>query len=333
VVKKRDDGWVVFSDSQTAVDQIGADGAKLSDDSGYKDALAKLPEASLATAWVDGTAAVNALRQQAGGSDLGTLGKLKWAAAALEARDDGAAIEIVTKGIDTNAEAFESSLLDKVPADTLLFMGFKDLDKSLAGLDKQVGEASALVESFLGVRLTELFALFSGESALYARAGTPLPEITLVLDGTNADAKLATIAKIAAKAVAAFGGRGPTTTNVDGTNLNELRFGPFAVLYGKAEGQIIVTDTRNAVRDLRGGGSSLADNDAFKAAKDAAGLPDENNGFIYVNLKDSIAEIAGLAGESIPPDVSSNLRPLRSLIAYSTQDGDLADTTIFVEIK
>jgi len=164
-------------------------------------------------------------------------------------------------------------------------------------------------------------------------AGPAAPENPLVLEGAEADAKLGTIAKGPAKAVAAFGGRGPTPTTVDGASLNELRFGPFAVLYGKAEGQIIVTDTRNAVRDLRGGGSSLADNEAFKAAKDAAGLPDENNGFIYVNLKDSIAEIAGLAGEAIPPDVSSNLRPLRSLIAYSTQDGDLADTTIFVEIK
>jgi hypothetical protein len=334
VIKKRDDGWVVFSDSQTAVDQIGAEGDKLADDSDYEDALSKLPEESLASAWVDGKAAVQAIKDQSPGTNLGQLDKLQWAAAAVEARDDGAAVEIAAKGLYQNVETFKSSLLDKVPADTLLFGAFKGLDKSLANIDQQVGPAGGIVESFLGVRLSDLAALFSGEGALFARAGTPLPEITLALDDQNAHAKLATLDKLAAKAVASFGASGPTPVTVEGSNLKELRFGPVAVLYGLAKGWIVVTDTRNALHDLSGGGGSfLADDDTFKAAKDAAGMPDETNGFVYVNLKDAIAEISGLAGESIPPDVAGNLRPLRTLLFYSTNDGDVADLKLFVEIK
>jgi uncharacterized protein DUF3352 len=334
VVVKRDDGWVVFSDAQASVDRIGAEGPKLADSEAYQAALEQLPEEALATAWVDGKATVNAIKQQAGGADLGDAGKLEWVAAALEARPDGAAVEIAAKGVGENAETFQSSLLDKVPADTLLFATFKGLDKGFGQIEKQAGPAGALVESFVGVPLRDLIALFSGEVTVYARSGTPLPEVTLVLDGENADAKLATLGKLAAKAVTAFGARGPAPTTVEGTSLQELRFGPFAVLYGLAEGRIVITDTRNAIRDLRGGAAnSLADDATFKAAKEAAGMPDENNGFLYVNLKDSISEISGLAGENLTPEVEGNLRPLRTLLAYSTVDGDVIDVTVFVEIK
>jgi hypothetical protein len=334
VIEKRDDGWVVFGDSQSAVDRIGADGAKLADSSAYKEALGKLPEEALLTAWVDGPPVAAALKKESGGTSAGQLDKLDWAAAALEARDNGAALHVVAKGVGSNLESFESSLVDKVPADTLLFATFKGIDKQLGDVEEQAGSSGALLEGFLGVKLEDLASLFSGETAVYARPGTPLPEITVVLDDTNAAAKLATLDKLAAKAVAAFEARGPSPTTVDGASLQELRFGPFAILYGKAGGKIVVTDTRNAVRDLSGGGgSSLADSDAFENAKEAAGMPDSTVGFFYVNLKDSIAEISGLAGESIPPDVAANLRPLRTVLGYATVDGDVLSATVFLEIQ
>ena len=339
IVKKRDDGWVVFSDSQASVDRIGASGAKLADDSRYKDALGKLPEESLASAWIEGKPLVTAIQKEAQGADLGQASKLEWLAAALEARDDGAAIQAVVKGISANTESFESSLLDKVPSDTLLFTTFKSLDKSLGDIEKQAGPGGALIEGALGVKLRDLADLFSGETALWARAGTPAPEITLALDDTNAEAKLATLGKLARKVIALippsadFQPTGPRPVTIEGASMNELRFGPFAVYYGRANGWIVVTDTRNAIRDLRGADNSLADDPLFKETKDAAGMPDENAGFFYINLKDAIAEIAGLAGESIPADVQANLRPLRTLLLYSKVDGDVTGITAFLEIK
>jgi hypothetical protein len=334
VIEKRDDGWVVFGDSQTAVDKIGAAGAKLADNEAYKEALDTLPEGALATAWVAGKPVLDALQRESGSTALASFEKLEWIAVAVEARDDGAALEVAVKGISDKVESFESSLVGKVPADSLLFAAFKVLEKQVQDVEKQVGPSGALVEGFLGVKLKDIVDLFVGETSVYARAGTPLPELTLILDGNNAAEKLATLGKLAARAVAAFDARGPTKVSVEGETLNEVRFGPFAVLYGKVGDQLVITDTRNAVRDLRGGGgSSLADSDGFKAAKDAAGMPDENAGFLYVNLKDAIAEISGLAGESIPPDVAANLRPLRTLLAYATVDGDIVDSTLFVEIK
>jgi hypothetical protein len=65
-------------------------------------------------------------------------------------------------------------------------------------------------------------------------------------------------------------------------------------------------------------------------------MPTSNAGFVFVDLKDSIAlieSLAGLAGSSLPPQAAENLRPLRSFTAWSASSGNAFTFDAFLEIK
>jgi hypothetical protein len=65
-------------------------------------------------------------------------------------------------------------------------------------------------------------------------------------------------------------------------------------------------------------------------------MPDSTGGFMYIDVKNVLPLIegfAGLAGKSIPPNVSDNLRPLRSFLAWSEGDADARTFDAFLEIK
>jgi hypothetical protein len=46
-----------------------------------------------------------------------------------------------------------------------------------------------------------------------------------------------------------------------------------------------------------------------------------------------IMGFASASGETVPAEISRNLEPLRSLVAYGAKDGDLATSLVFVEIQ
>jgi len=65
-------------------------------------------------------------------------------------------------------------------------------------------------------------------------------------------------------------------------------------------------------------------------------MPDSTGGFAYIDLKNAIPLIegfSGLAGQSLPPSVAGNLRPLRSLVAWAAGSGDSRTFDAFLEIK
>jgi hypothetical protein len=65
-------------------------------------------------------------------------------------------------------------------------------------------------------------------------------------------------------------------------------------------------------------------------------MPDSNAGFAYIDLKDALPLIegfAGLAGQSLPSDMTENLRPLRSFLAWSEGSGSTRTFDAFLEIK
>lgn len=332
VIEQRDGGWVVGGDDKAAVDRIGADGPKLADDAKFKDALARLPAETLVTGYVDGRSAIQEVANQAGGQ-VSTSLKIDWLGASLEAQDDGASLKVVVKGDSLSGlQNYKAELLDSIPSGSLLFASFKGADKPLQKLIDQVGPATALIEQQLGVPLADFVGLFSGEGGIYAREGTPVPEVTLLLDGTNAAEKLKTLTTLARKLVGLAGG-GTTfgTTTIGGHEFTQIRIEGFSIYIGQAGDHIVVTDSTSAL-ETGSPGTSLADDPVFKAAKEAAGMPDETAGFVYVNLKDGIPAVERLAGTAIPPDVSANLRPLRSVLGYGTADGDVSTFNLFVQI-
>lgn len=330
--------WTAFSDEQAALDQLKAAQGdnKLADKDSFAEAMDALPSDALAKAYVDGPGVSQALTQALQGQSVGSLGteKLKWASAALEAQNDGASLKVVANGLGTGGSDFEPSLLDKAPAGALVFATFKGVGSSLrqAGL----GSVNGIIEPFLGVKLDDIAALLEGEGAVWASAGTPFPEVTVVLSG-DPQRSLATLDTLAGRIATFASTSPPKPTTIAGVPMKELSLGPVSILYGIVGEKVLLTDSASAVRDFQiGPAKSLADDESFKSAKDAAGMPDSTAGFLYVNVPDAYATISGfakLAGETVPPEVDANVRPLRSFLFWGAHDGAKTELQAFLEIR
>jgi hypothetical protein len=343
-------GWYALSDSQAHIDELLKSGDKsLADESTFNDALAKLPDDALVKAYVNGPQFGKlAERFQEGkgngfASDTSGLTKLDFISAALSAEDDGLRLHGATGGEGSSSLAagdYESKLIDGVPADALAFLSFKG-GNSVDQLKKQLetnpvfSQALPQIESELGVKVADLLALLRGEVAFYLRPGGALPEFSLVLDTDNQSAALSTLDKLAARLAALAQGK-VSTSHEDGRTIKTIDLTRFAIRYAGLGDKILITSGLNGIGAYTASGSKLSDSADFKEAKDAAGMPSSNSGFVYVDLKNAIAlveSLAGLSGESLPPKVAENLRPLRSLTAWGKRSGDAFTFDAFVEIK
>jgi hypothetical protein len=335
------DGWYALSDSQSAITEVlKGDRAPLSEDSAFKEALARLPDDALVKAFVDGRR-VSALVGQAasqGGSGFG-LDALRYISASASAEDDGVRIRGASSGGNLGGGEFTSKLIDGVPGDAFAFLSFRGegTTDQLGKLESnpQVGAALAQLEKSLGVPYEQVLALLRGEIAFYARPGAVIPELTLALEEKDENGALATLDKIAVRLAAAAGARVEPGTQ-GGHPVKTIDFGQFAVHYGGVGGKIVITSGVNGIADYGSSGDRLADSADFKEAKDAAGMPDSNGGVIYVDLKNALPLLegfAGLAGKSLPSDVTENLRPLRSFLAWSEGSGSSRTFDAFLEIK
>jgi hypothetical protein len=339
-------GWYALSDSQGAITEVlKGDHTPLSDDSTYKDALEKLPGDALVKAFLDGQR-VNALVSQAasqGGSgfDPSSLGldTLKYISASASAEDDGVRVRGASSGGNLAGSDFASKLVDGVPGDAFALFSFRG-EATTDQLGKlksnpQVGPALAQIEKSLGVSFEQILALLRGEIAFYARPGAGIPELTLALEEKDESGALATLDRIAARLAATTGARVEPGTQ-GGHPVKTINFGQFAIHYGGVGGKVVITSGVNGIADYGGSGDHLPDSADFKQAKDAARMPDSNGGFMFVDLKDALPLLegfAGLAGQSLPSEVTENLRPLRSFLAWSEGSGGSRTFDAFLEIK
>jgi Protein of unknown function (DUF3352) len=340
------DGWYALSDSQAAISAVLAgDRPALADDEMFKEALGKLPGEALAKAYVDGTG-VNGLAEQAASQSGGGLGAaslgldtLKYLAVSASAESEGIRIRGASSGGNLGGGDFASKLFAGVPGDAFAFLGFRG-EGTAALVDKlkatpQVGEALSKVQEEFGVSLERVLSLLQGEVAFYARPGALIPELTLVLDERDVSGALATLDKIAAHLAEEYGAHVETGTQ-GGHAVKTITFGAFAVHYGAVDNTVVITSGSNGIADFGGSGERLPDSADFKEAKDAAGMPDSTGGFVYLDLKDALPlleSFAGLSGHGLSSDVTENLRPLRSLLAWSQGPEGSRTYDAFVEIK
>ena len=340
------DGWYALSDSQAAITAaLKGDQAALADDDSFKAALDKLPGDALVKAYADGQR-LNALVSHAAassGSGLGAsslgLETLRYVAASVSAEDSGLRIRGASSGGNLGAGEATSKLIADVPENALALLDFSgkgatdQLDKLRSS--PQLGDALGQLKQRLGVTPEKLLGLLSGELAFYVRPGALIPEFTLALHEQDVTSALATLDRLAAHLAAASGGRVEPGTQ-DGHAVKTVDLGQFAIHYGSVGGDtIVITTGANGVADF-GSSGSLPDSADFKEAKDAAGMPDSSGGVVYVDIKNLVPLLEGfasLAGGNLPPDVSANLQPLRSFLAWS--NGSSSDRTYdaFLEIK
>jgi hypothetical protein len=262
----------------------------------------------------------------------GVVGRARWASAAILAHDDGFELQAYVAGAEIAGAPYAGTLTKDIPDDSVLALSFRDAGRNVNQLTQAATPILPVIEQTLGVTLADLAAALSGEGVLYVRPGAGIPEVTLVTKPDDVQRAEATIDRLVTHV--APPGSLPSMTAIDGVQMHRVAVGAVGILYGVVDGKLVVTDNSTAVRDLRDGGrDALLDDDTFKETRDAVGMPDETDGWLYVNLKDGIPLVeglAGLGGQQIPPDVSANLRPLRSAILYADRDGDVESIKVFV---
>jgi hypothetical protein len=344
LITRRLDDWIAVSDKEESIDAaLKADGGQaLADNEEFQEGMAELPDDALGRVYVDVAAAFETFGRGPEAQALRMFGldELDFAGAWAKARDDGAELAGVVRGEGADkllgaSEAYSSDLLDLVPADAFAFVTFRG-----TGIGEQVGalRANPLYGSALkefeqetGVTVAEVLRLIDGEVAFYAAPGVPIPELTLLVrpdDPAQARESAERLLRaLAAMAVGEVTEDGDVTTAI---------FDNFTVNLGMVDNTLVLTTTKDAITALGSSSEKLADTDRYKDALEAAGAPDQYTGLAWIDLKQTIDLIMGfasLSGETVPPDVSRNLEPLRSLIVYGEKDGNLVKSLVFVGIE
>ena len=358
-VSEEVEGWTVFSDTQESIDRFkeARGGGSLADSEDFGEAMDGL-EDGLVSAYVNGAA----LRSAAEGAPDFPEGGLDAFLPEGEFPSFGAVAHAESEGarLDANAlfagdveetglvsSSYEAELPDEVPGDILAYLSFNDLESqisrfrdSLAQLDPEVERQLGQAEGFLGVSIEEdLAPLFAGEGALYVRRGAPIPEITLLTRVEDEEQAVATLDDVVAGLgqLAPLPLPEPETTDIAGVQVRQLAIQPlFSLYYGAFDGKLVVTTAREGVADLREDDERFADDDAFEQARDDAGLPDETAGWGYVNLADGLPlllDFASVGGDQVPAEARSNTEPLRSVVFYSTTDGERLRFSVFLGVK
>jgi len=328
------DGWTVAADSAETIaafrDAAAANGALAASDT-YREATSDLPEDALATLYVNGAPAMEALAKR-GTTTIPRFGRLAWISGALQAQDGGVSFDLHAKGDDVTVTPYSARLASTAPARSLAFVSFNALGDALKGIAQQPP-------------LGDIADLLGGEGAVYVRAGAPL-EVTALLDESNPVDAVARVDEL----VRRFGGLipyfpvqsgwsayapgpRPQETHIGGVSARRVSLYGASLNYAAVGGQLVVTTSEQGIRELAPLAPKFSSDPVFRSARDTAGMPDETTGFAFVNLQDTIPLVEGLTTSTIPPEVAENLKPLQAFLAFGTLDGDTLSVHLFVQVS
>ena len=337
LVSREIDGWVAFSDSEANLDEferLRSDGTLEADDD-YQKVSGEVGDDPLAQVYVSPSAFSSpeiSYFKPLLGSDSSAL------AFSLDPQEDGIHIEGAASPAtgDLFSEPFSADLPNQVPSGAFVYAGTSDLERQLGTLRDVLAEAAPGIESDLGraeaqigVSLDEdVFPLFSAESALYVRPGFPIPEVTIVTQVDDEQGALAVADKLAGEVSEYESNTEVHAVDIVGVQAKQLAVNEFfSIYYAAFDGKLVITTSREGIAALKEHDGTVADDEAFKDATEAAGMPSETTGFLYVDLKQALPTALGLIGFSgdwTPPWLERNLEPLQSLVLYGERDGDLA---------
>jgi hypothetical protein len=327
------DGWTVFADKQAAIDAVSNRKADLSGDATYQAAIKSLPDDAIARFYGSSageSAVLNAAKQNVPSASLGALPQAQWLTGALTSQDGAFKLEVHTKSASTKALSKSNPLAGKIPSGSIVALALNG-GGATKTLPAAAQEQLSVLGQQLGIDLPGLISVLNGPVIAYVRPGIPLPEVTIAArpaTPANASSALGTLlARFASGAT-------PVPTKVDGGTLNKLDLGPVALYYGVNDGQLVVTDSSNALAELNGSVGRLSGDGVFKEAKDGAGMTDSAQTFIFLDVKDALPALSGfaqLANQSLPPEVENNLRPLRSALLYGSSDGQIGSFVVYVK--
>lgn len=350
------DDWTVFAEEEALLQKFAnaRSGDSLEGDGTFRSAMERLPDDALARAYVSGEQIEAAIEREAAGSadarqfrelqkSLGTIESLSFATTA---RDEGVRMDAVfASSSDPRVENFEAALDDRLPAGAMSYVSFGDLrefwrgflesaQKSVPNFEQQREE----FETALGFSLEkDLFPLFAEEGAIAVYPGNgETPQVTFMLDVEGDEAKARNVIDRLSALLRLSEAGATAKVKIDGVDVTRFTFGGEGFEVGRihagvTDGLLIVASTEAGFRAALKDDGRLADDATFEQAREAAELPGESLGFVYMNLK----ELLPFAFESEPvdPEVRANTEPLESALLYATGDGNRVLLSGFLTIK
>ena len=312
-------GWTVVGDSQGAVDAVTGATSHLAADPAYQDATGRLEHDALVDAYANGPQA-RQLLSALGHSDPGG-GKLVWAAGDAIATSGGLELEGFLHRDGAAAPTYTSSLLDRIPAGALAVVDFK--------ANPSADPGSEVPASPIGVALGKIASTLGGETAVYLSPGSPLPSLTLATHPSDPQAVLDALNDALSAAGNAAGGSGR-----GGFSLGSILSG-LQLSHTQVGNALVVSTSQQAIDAFTGSGPKLSADATFQDAQQASGMPDQTTGFAYVDLKDALPLVQGLAAlsgamGSAVPDLSA----LHTLTAFGSGSSDGVERfTVFLEVQ
>lgn len=344
VVFREIEGWTAFGETEAALDRFeqarGDD--SLADQEDFEELMAELPDEALAKAWFDTAEATEAVGRLSAAGPLPTsVATPVAAAAALEATDSGARLLARFRNTDVEVEGRDfGELRELVPSDAYAFVNFHGQDGQLKLTQllrdiPEVQEGLGQVEQFLGVTLEDVTTLFNQELVLWVRPAAIIPEFTLVLEVEDEAAAKATVDQIvtAAEDLLPLERRVRQVGDVEAT---EVDLGEVAFLYATVDGKLVLTTQTSGLEAVAGDADRLVDEDRYNDVVEAAGVTDGENVVLWADLVSVVGLIdtaAGLADESIPPDVRANLDPLSAVVYSMEPSFEEGSARLFLHVR
>ena len=365
VTDELEDGWWAAAETREALDafESARGDESLAEDDAFDDAIGKLPEERLATAYVRGDAL---------SEELGTEGKLdeddrgalrcllgneriRSLAFALGAEANGVRVSGAVSAEDPGeADESRSELVEKLPAGALAVLSVENVAEQARAFlrcgenadpefSRQLGE----LESVLGLSIDEdLLPLFRGETAVAvyprgeegaaSREGSQVgsPIVTLATEVADEDRARRVVDQIAV--LGRLAGRVDTEeVEIAGVRAERVTIGDGELFYAVFDRLLVATTAEEGIARIREEGDRLADDERFASARAAAGAPDETTGFLYADVKQAIELALPLSmgvGDEVEGEARENLAPLRSLFVWGGVDGDAIEFEGFLGI-
>ena len=316
--------WTAFAESSSAFERLSAEGGALADAERFSEAWGKLPEEALARVFFDGRAVEDAARRAGVGAEIPQGSRFETAVAAVVAEDEGARFTAVASGQEQALP--DLTFAEEVPAGAILFANFHGSQGTTDGIEQLrsnpfLGSAIEQIERQLGVTLEDVARLLEGEIAVYVRPGVVIPEVTFVLEATDEAQARRTLDRLGEGLGGLLGAGSTRPRSIAGVQATELNLGQVSVLYAVFDGRAVVTTLPTGIEDLREEGDRLADDEAFKDAREKAG---DGDVVLFVDLDETVGlveRLAQLSESEIPADVRENLEPLRAFVV-TAQGGD-----------
>jgi len=352
-VTKQLDGWVLAAQKASTLTAFAKarEAGTLGDTSAFKDGIAGVQTDGLALAYVPGSTINTGATKVAQGQPLSSaqvtkaLGTVQSLAASASAEDNGVRFD-VRGSVDKapSSSTFEPSLDETLPAKPLLFVDLYGLGKTVRKAldayqqqDPNFAQQRSQVEKALGLTLNEdVFPVLDNESAVGVYGASSGGSLPVTIDvAVKADEAKATKLMERVGALLELGGSGKAATvNVNGLHATELTFTGqgISVLWAVIDGKLLISTSRAGLAALHDGSGKLADDTAYTDALSAADVPSKVSLLLYSDLQTAVPFVIQAGGSSVDAETRANLKPLRSVVASATQDGDSYVLSGFVGI-